>query len=249
MRYRTNPALIRAALIDAERTTVYAAARRIGVRESRIYFWRKCQREAGGGVWPTDEDIADWASKREAREKDHKYRVDRLTIGRRTIDPTGTQRRLRALRAIGWTWDQLAVELGVSRSVAFQWGVDKPRGVYRETAQTVADAYARLSMQPQTGWVADRARVRAARLGYAPPLAWDNIDDPREKPQTGGKGQVFDDVIVDRLLAGERLKSNRAEKEEAMRRWLAAGRSQRSLCAMHGWAENRYVADADERVA
>ncbi len=48
-------------------------------------------------------------------------------------------------------------------------------------------------------------------------------------------------MIVDRLLAGEHLKSNRAEKEEAMRRWLANGGSEAELCRIHGWKTDRYT--------
>lgn len=53
--------------------------------------------------------------------------------------------------------------------------------------------------------------------------------------------EVVHPSTVERLLAGDRIESTRAEKVEAMRRWLANGGSQRELCRIHGWAENRYV--------
>ncbi len=169
-----------------------------------------------------------------------RYEHDRIMGRARRIAPLGTQRRLHALSALGWTWKDIAAEVGTSRSNVEKWANDDRLFVYASTAAGVAEVYDRLCMTPRDGWVGERTRKAARAKGYVPPLAWDDIDAD-EKPQTGGRVQVFDDVIVDRLLAGEHLKSNRAEKEEAMRRWLAEGKSQRSLCQIHGWAENRYV--------
>ena len=78
---------------------------------------------------------------------------------------------------------------------------------------------------------ASRTKAHALRQGFAPPLAWTNIDDPDEQPNLGGVDDQIDPVVVDRLLHLERVVSTRAEKVEAMRQWLAMGRSQRSLCA------------------
>ena len=52
-------------------------------------------------------------------------------------------------------------------------------------------------------------------------------------------------MTVERLLDGQRVPSTVAEKHEAMAQWLAAGRSERSLCALHGWKEGRYVTRQD----
>lgn len=53
----------------------------------------------------------------------------------------------------------------------------------------------------------------------------------------------IDPVIVDRLLLLQRVPdSTRAEKCEAMRRWLASGGTEKALCDAHGWGSSRYVA-------
>ena len=85
-------------------------------------------------------------------------------------------------------------------------------------------------------------------MGYAPPLAWDDIDDPTEMPRglvNSRDDDGIDPVVVDRLLAGERVRSTNAEKVEAMRRWTREGGSEKALCDMHGWRAGRYVTRED----
>jgi hypothetical protein len=174
--------------------------------------------------------------------------------GRGLISCIGTRRRVEALEAIGWTRANISRELGYTREYV---GKTLRNDLIRQdTADAIAAVYDRLSMvvpvdppnlrKGQTR-AHETARRRAARLGFAPPLAWDDIDDPDERPSLGGRlrDQEVDDVVVERLLAGERIKSNAAEKYEAMRRWLAMGRSARSICKTHGWQDGRYVERQD----
>ena len=109
-------------------------------------------------------------------------------VGRRAalkITPhPGTVRRVRALVALGWTYKALKRETGISDThlsdIARQMpGRGRPGGV---TAATIRTAYDRLSMTRPEGRGADQARRRARHLGWAPPLAWDDIDDPDETP-------------------------------------------------------------------
>jgi hypothetical protein len=122
-----------------------------------------------------------------------------------------------------------------------------------ETARNVREFYAahEFTIGPRT-----HTASRARNAGHLPPLSWDDpgtLAWPSSDRRTWARAKapkvdVPDPVVVERLLAGLQVRSTRAEKDEAMRRWLAAGRSQRSLCAMHGWAENRYV-ERSEAVA
>jgi hypothetical protein len=91
-------------------------------------------------------------------------------------DATGTQRRLQALHAIGWTWTDLGSELGGLTRQAVTSLFERTR-VHVNTARAVAVLYDRL-------WMTDggnsKARKRAAAAGWPPPLWWldDEIDDP-----------------------------------------------------------------------
>lgn len=162
------------------------------------------------------------------------------------IPALGTQRRIQALMALGWTSTDIAAECGwahrnyVMRILNGQKG--KPTTwVQRKTAEVFAAAYDQLSMQiPPHAPRRARTRAIAARKGYAPPLAWDDIDDPNETPTWGGRDSDLDPVIVMRLLEGRTVKANRAEREEAIRRWVEDGGTKTELCNIHGWAPDRY---------
>lgn len=171
----------------------------------------------------------------------------------RAVPAIGAQRRIRALMRLGWTGTDIAEALGwshrnsVRRILVGQNG--KPcNWIERRTHYAVAEVYERLCMViPPRKPCRARTRTQSERKGWPPPLAWTNIDDPREKPtrmRTRDDRRAtteVDPVVVERLLAGRRVdRSTRAEKDEAMRRWLAMGKSEKSLCEVHGWKESRY---------
>lgn len=97
------------------------------------------------------------------------------------VPAIGTRRRIRALLAIGWTHAEQQARSGILTAVtvsqAGEW-------VTRATADAVKALYDELAMTPGPSV---RTRARAARLGYAPPLAWDDstIDDPAGTPDIG----------------------------------------------------------------
>lgn len=161
--------------------------------------------------------------------------------------PVGVQRRLRALHAIGWSTRAIALEMGTEETTLRNLvRREHPQFVRRTYAERIIATYDRLSMTPRDGRGGTRARNMAAEKGWAPPLAWDRIDDPNEIPTVGDRRDAEPDpVVVERLIAGHRVPSTQADKVEAMRRWMASGRSQRSLCTMHGWQESRYVERQD----
>jgi hypothetical protein len=57
--------------------------------------------------------------------------------------------------------------------------------VRRNVAEAILALYDDLSMTPADGPGAWRALSDARKHGWAPPLAWDDIDDPNETPDTG----------------------------------------------------------------
>lgn len=181
--------------------------------------------------------------KRAAAGAEQRYALARLQGKPLRYPAAGTQRRLRALQAVGWTLSEISARLGESRSRVEKWCTEEKTFVYARTAEKVAAAYEEFCRLPDPdGPWAKRNRGMAARKGYAPPIAWDdNIDDPEAEPYAAAE-DVIDDVVVERLMSGRRARSTRAEKVEAMRRWRATGRSELSLCRMHGWKPGRYVA-------
>lgn len=168
----------------------------------------------------------------------------------------GVIRRVRALNAIGWPRTEIAARLGMTPQNLTQLvngcrGADaRPNAwVQGETWHKVADLYDELCMIPGPS---RRSRIVAARKGWAPPLAWVNIDDANEKPteirrhwHAGPNHNEVDHAVVERLLSGERIKATRAEKEEALRRWVAAGRPARQFTEMHRWHDGRYAQNED----
>lgn len=170
--------------------------------------------------------------------KKYLRRVDQLYI-----DSTGTIRRIRALMALGWRYSDIDEAAG--QRTSWTHNLTNQKQVHLDTADRVARIYDELSMTPGPS---NRLRALALKYGWHPPLAWDDatIDDPDEQPNLGGNtDDQIDHVIVDRLIAGERILSSPAEKVEAMRRWLAAGGSEREMCRVHGWKDGRYVERED----
>lgn len=134
------------------------------------------------------------------------YEKRRRVLGLSRVDGTGTARRLRALAAMGWPSHELAARLGVSRE-AVQQRTRETWPAERSTVGRVRDLYDALSMTPGPS---ERARRRAARLEWAPPLAWDDdtIDDPTARPVGVGYTPA---PAIDRVTDLEALGLTRAQ--------------------------------------
>lgn len=170
------------------------------------------------------------------------------TISSRIVDhgkPTGGQigavgarRRLQGLAVQGWDLGRLSPLTGVNESTlaAIRSGVTDRVNVRMHDAiiATTDEIGMRVGDSRQ-------ARQNADRKGWSGLLAWDDIDDMDELASNLRPESEIDQVVVDRLMAGQRITSTRAEKVEAMKQWTEMGRSQRSLCLMHGWQESRYA--------
>lgn len=101
------------------------------------------------------------------------------------IPGLGTQRRLRALVALGYSNQQLAAEIDYPKS-QFQRLLSGQYDVTAAVARRAEKVFQRLQMKPPPdGYAANRARLRARRRGWPTPLAWDEetIDDPRSRPR------------------------------------------------------------------
>lgn len=168
-----------------------------------------------------------------AAEAARQLRLLRGQAGR--IDATGTRRRLQALVCLGYNWKLLGQHVGASENMIKRWAERDAPGAYvfRDTADKVGAVYERLSMKlPPLGTTADRiaaakARNRARRAGWAPPLAWDDVDDPDEKP-TGWRYEDADRREVLRDLADMGLGIT-----EASRRLRLKPEAVEKYCARH----------------
>lgn len=106
------------------------------------------------------------------------------------IDATGTRRRLQALLTRGWPQAHLAHLLGRRRTNVGR--LLQARTVTGRTERDVRALYDRIWHTPppqrtaRERAAADQARALAARHGWQPPLAWDDIDtDPDPATGTG----------------------------------------------------------------
>ncbi|MHC3427229.1 helix-turn-helix domain-containing protein [Streptomyces sp. DT18] len=123
-------------------------------------------------------------------------------------DPTGSQRRLRALAALGYNLIDLAPQLNLNASWLYKVARGSAQHIAGADALRIAALYRRLvRTPPPVGASAERIRTRAARLGWHGPTAWgSDIDDPRCEPEVDdteprGIRERVDETEVARLLA------------------------------------------------
>lgn len=161
--------------------------------------------------------------------------------GAATVDATGTQRRIQALVAIGWSQQRLAERIGMLRG---NFGKTmRSSGVQARTARAVKALYEELwdCPPPEVEWrdkiSANRSRGYAAEHGWVPPLAWDDesIDDPAAQPHTVVEEQaVIDEIAVERALDGEPVRLTRAEAAEVSRIGTQRGMSANRIAKITG---------------
>lgn len=251
----TNPAIIRAALEHADRTSLTQAANKLGISRKAVTQWRD-RRAVLGGSWPTDVDIAEWRERQEEsaekrrwmRDRMADYRERRAALGHMHIDRTGTMRRVQGLFALGYTSRDLAPHLDVSPSRVSQIGVGYWEKVHIETAVKVLRVYNLFSMTRPDSWQAKRQRRHAEQVGWVVPLAWDDetIDDPNARPTGVGKSRRprktdVDQIAVLRAAAGDRsIALTRAERFEVVRMLTAQDWSEKRITRHTGIKADRY---------
>lgn len=154
------------------------------------------------------------------------------------VNAIGTNRRLQALSAIGWSANTIAKRFGMSECAVSRWY--RSTLVTPATAAKVARWYDDLCMSvPQPTTVQARYSISSTKgkarvAGWAPPLAWDDdtIDDPDASPtfdvvdrtQPGkrrGKGvpiDRYDESVIENAVAGAKPRMSTPERHEAIRR-------------------------------
>jgi lambda repressor-like predicted transcriptional regulator len=153
----------------------------------------------------------------------------------------GTLRRVRALARLGWSMRQIGDVAGVKFETLRRISSQEPPHVEVATAEGVSAAYEKLSMTlAPPSRTASQVRSKAEHKGWLPPLMFDDIDNDPEPPTPLYSGPDIDPVVVMRLLEGHRIKANHAEREEAIKQWVADGGTKTELCNIHGWAPGRY---------
>jgi hypothetical protein len=263
---RVDPAFIRDVLAAVDATNTHRAAVTHGLYPRTVNRW-VTRREREGPQWPTDDDITAWRRDQEQHatrrahdaERSREYRkLVYLNRGPIQRDSRGTTRRLQALHALGWTLGEMAAELGVTgQRVSHLMNGHFPT-VFPSTFDSVSALYERLCMTVPIDQdpvkrgeirVHHRTRKRARLRGFAPPLAWDDIDNddhPHMGPPTARGSDEIDDAIVARVLAGERIATTIAEKQLILARWMATGGTEHALCSRMGWRPGRYTPDVLE---
>jgi len=184
---------VAAALALADATSARQARITYRIGDGALTRWKQA-RDLHGPDWPTTADIEAWDTYR----TEHGARLDAraATLRRRrnhvyltggqgtTVSSLGARRRVQALCALGYTLADLATISGTSLSRFSQVARGHNPTVYLDTDARIRALYDRLSGQPpRPTWVTARARRLAIAKGWAPPLAWDNIDNPDERPQ------------------------------------------------------------------
>lgn len=108
------------------------------------------------------------------------YRKRRHLAGRPlSVDATGTRRRVQALAAIGVPLRQVAATSRVGLGQLADVANGRYARVHLATADAVRRAYRAHAGRPAVDNVTAR---RAAAKRWAPPAAWDAIDDPAAQP-------------------------------------------------------------------
>lgn len=179
-------------------------------------------------------------------------RWNQLTGQRLSVPALGAQRRIQALMAMGWTGNNIAKVAGfkhpnyVRRVLVGQKG--KPcTWLERKTHDAIVEAFEKLAMKlPPSLPHHARTRTMARRRGFLPPLAWDDIDNPAERPRRTSDlrmGDDVDEIAVERVLAGDPSgHTTTAEKREVVRRWTG---TRNELERLTGWNVTRYTTRED----
>lgn len=134
------------------------------------------------------------------RDRYYRRRVQRQPSGR--VPVIGVIRRIQALQRLGWTRAELSARLGKSHAYLSVATSPNRKWVNQATHDAIDRLYQELCMTPG---MSVRAKVWAARRGYVPPLAWDDIDNPDEHPtgweyRPADRGELL--LELDRFNAG-----------------------------------------------
>lgn len=215
---------------------------------------------AGGRLHrEVDEDTCDACKYAEARYE-RARQLDILNGRPRSIDATGTQRRLQALAALGHTWGRIGEALGMTASGAHHLATKAKAYVRATTAAKVEalfDAWS-MTLPPEISTTerknASYARTVARKRHWSPPLAWEgvDVDDPTATPDLGGTtDDDIDPVVIERILAGDPTPAHTAtptERHLVVTAWSdRTGRPINDLARITGWKPERYLTSPTQK--
>lgn len=106
--------------------------------------------------------------------------IDYLTGTRYYVSAAGSRRRLQALACMGWSMRELGERSGVNLRTLDHWRAGRTTRMHPEHADIIANLFRQLWDQPGPSHI---TKGWARKHGWAPPLAWDNIDDEHEQPK------------------------------------------------------------------
>jgi hypothetical protein len=129
-------------------------------------------------------------------------------------NPEITARKIRALMAIGYTRQQISDASGVGDKKYISVLARGSTRIYPQTAAAINHLYDRWHMTPQVTTAAKRVVTSARRQGWAPPLAWDDINDPDCAPdgirQTCGTKDCDEQVFWTGVCRGHYYQDRKA---------------------------------------
>jgi hypothetical protein len=168
----------------------------------------------------------------------------RQLYGSRKVPALGSQRRIQALQALGWSKQIIARRLGYCDNGAISY-LMRSETMMPKTAAKIAAVYDEMCMVRPEGPGAKRARTWAARFGFAPPLAWDDIDndpEPAKAPPLGRWHDHIDEALVMRVVNGgtRPRKLTPAEGAEVVRQMRARGYDGAEIERLTGVNVQRY---------
>ena len=137
------------------------------------------------------------------------------------VPSVGTVRRLQALVAVGYSESELASRLGVLVTNLSGIILGKRSRVTAATYEAVRELFAECWAHPKRGRVGERSRALAKSHRWVGPLAWDDIDDPRETPNLAGEftGEPqLDEIAIEEAMLGRPVKLRHGERREVVRR-------------------------------
>ena len=99
-----------------------------------------------------------------------------------TVSSVGARRRIQALALLGWSMPAICDAGGIAPGTLR--GAQVEDRIALRTNDAIRHAHDLLwNATPPDTWQTRRRSAQAGRAGYAPTLAWDDIDDPAAEPQ------------------------------------------------------------------
>lgn len=160
------------------------------------------------------------------------------------VPALGSARRIQALHTLGYSYQYLAPLVGLTSQNLRFLTIGEHRRVASDTAARIAAAYDLLCMTPRAAatryeqGAASRSRATAARNGWVPPLAWDDIDtDPAPAPDSDTSPEL-DRVVLDRVLTGTTVNVPIHDRPPIVRELASRGMSDGEIARRLGvWTE------------